>query len=59
MALVIKSLPANAGDLREVGSFPGLGIHTPAFLPGVSHGQRSLMGYSPWGRKVSDRTEVT
>ena len=24
---------------------------TPVFLPGESHGQRSLMGYSPWGRK--------
>ena len=24
---------------------------TPAFLPGESHGQRSLAGYSPWGRK--------
>ena len=28
---------------------------TPAFLPGQSHGQRSLRGYSPWGRKESDR----
>ena len=26
-------------------------------LPGESHGQRSLVGYSPWGRKESDRTE--
>ena len=25
---------------------------TPAFLPGESHGQRSLVGYSPWGRRV-------
>ena len=24
---------------------------TPVFLPGESHGQRSLVGYSPWGRK--------
>ena len=23
----------------------------PVFLPGKSHGQRSLVGYSPWGRK--------
>ena len=29
---------------------------TPGFLPGESHGQRSLAGYSPWGRKVSDTT---
>ena len=27
---------------------------TPVFLPGTSHGQRSLAGYSPWGHKESD-----
>jgi len=30
----------------------------PVFLPGESHGQRSLVGYSPWGRKELDMTEV-
>ena len=30
---------------------------TPVFWPGESHGQRSLVGYSPWGRKESDTTE--
>ena len=30
---------------------------TPVFLPGESHEQRSLAGYSPWGRKESDPTE--
>ena len=30
---------------------------TPVFLPGKSHGQRSLVGYSPWGRKELDMTE--
>ena len=30
---------------------------TPVFFPGKSHGQRSLAGYSPWGRKESDTTE--
>ena len=30
---------------------------TPVFLPGESHGQRSLVGYSPWGCKESDTTE--
>ena len=30
---------------------------TPVFLPGESHGQRSLAGYSPWGRKELDMTE--
>ena len=27
---------------------------TSVFLPGDSHGQKSLMGYSPWGRKELD-----
>ena len=30
---------------------------SPLFLPGKSHGQRSLVGYSPWGHKESDTTE--
>ena len=30
---------------------------TPGLLPGESHGWRSLVGYSPWGRKESDTTE--
>ena len=30
---------------------------TPVFLSGESHGQRSLAGYSPWGRKELDMTE--
>ena len=30
---------------------------TPVFLPGESHGQRSLAGYSPWGHKEPDTTE--
>ena len=29
----------------------------PVFLPGESHGQRSLTDYSPWGHKESDTTE--
>ena len=32
---------------------------TPVFLPGESHGQRSLVGYNPWGCQESDMTEVT
>ena len=31
---------------------------TPVFLPGEFNGQRSLMGYSPWGRKELDMTEA-
>ena len=30
---------------------------TPVFLPGEFYGQRSLAGYSPWGRKESDTTD--
>ena len=30
---------------------------TPVFLPGKSHGRRSLVGYSPWGHKESDTTQ--
>ena len=50
----------NAGDLS---SFPALGIvlgeghDNPVFLPGEFHGQRSLLGYSPWGGNEWDRTE--
>ena len=58
--LVLKNPPANAGD---VGSIPGWGRSpegqwqpTPVFLPGTSHGQRSLEGYSPWSHKESDTT---
>ena len=32
---------------------------TLVFLPGESHGQRSLVNYSPRGHKESDTTEVT
>ena len=32
---------------------------TPIFLPGTFCGQRSLVGYSPWGSKQSDTTEQT
>ena len=67
MELMVKNLPANAGDLRDVGSIPGVGKipwrrawqPTPVFLLGESHGQRSLAGYSPWGCKELDTTEKT
>ena len=49
MVLVVKKLPAKAGDDRDTGSIPGLGRslgegHEPTlvFLHGKSHGQRSL-----------------
>ena len=39
-------------DPLEEGMLP-----TPLFLPGEFHGQRSLVGYSPWGHKESAMTE--
>ena len=52
----------NAGDARDaswVGKIPWRRgwQPTPVFLPGEFHGQRSLAGSSPWGRKESDATE--
>ena len=41
-------------DLLEKGM-----VSTPVFLPGKSPGQRSLVGYGPWGCRGSDMTEVT
>ena len=43
----------DAGSVLGLGRSPGEGKWqpTPVFLPGKSHGQRSLEGYSPWGRK--------
>ena len=37
----------------------GNGNPLPVFLSGESHGQGSLVGYSPWGCKELDMTEVT
>ena len=34
-------------------------LPTPVFLPGESRGQRSLVGYSPWGHRESDTTEAS
>ena len=55
-----------AGDVRDVCLIPVSGRlpcrrkwqPTPVSLPGKSHGQRSLAGYSPWGGTESDTTEV-
>ena len=53
VALVVKNPPANAGDIRDAGSIPGLGRFpgeghgnpTPVILPGELHGQGSLVSY--------------
>ena len=58
-----KDSACNAGDpgsIPGLGSFPGKGngwLPMPIFLPEEFHGQRSLVGYSPWGHKESDTTE--
>ena len=54
-------MPANAGDIRDMGSIPGSerspgGGHG---LPGESHGQRRLVDYGPQGRTESDMIEAT
>ena len=55
LVLVIKNPPANIRDIRDMGSTPGSrkspggghGNPFTVFVPGESHGQRSLVGYSP------------
>ena len=61
MFLVLKNLPANAGDDLWVRKTPWRKAWqpTPGFLHGESHGQSSLEGYSPWSHRESDMTEVT
>ena len=63
---MVKNAPANAGDLRDMGCIPGSG-RSPGGGHGNPlqysclkkfHGQRSLVGYSPWGHKESDMTEL-
>jgi len=59
-----KEPTCNAGDIRHgldlrVGKIPWRRAWQIVFLPGESQGQRSLVGYSPWGHKESDTTEAT
>ena len=62
---MVKNPPANAGELRDMGSIPGLGKIWRrewklilVFLPRESHGQRNLVDYRSWGCKEVDITEV-
>ena len=53
---MVKNLPVmQETRLRSLGQEDplekGTWLPTPVFLPGKSHGQRSLAGYNPWGRK--------
>ena len=58
-----KESTCHAGDTGDVGSVPGwedaLEQSTLVFLPGESHGRRSLAGYSPQDCKESGTTEAT
>ena len=67
VALVVKNPLGSSGAIRDVGSIPRWGRS-----PGRGHGnplqysclenphrQRSLVSYSPWGRKELDTTEAT
>ena len=61
---MVKNLPVTAGDIRDIRSLgwedaleEGM-TTTPIFFPAASHGQRSLVGYSPWGRTESDMAEA-
>ena len=59
MAQTVKNLPAKQIQFlgqEDIGS-EGQWQPTPVFLPGESPGQRSLVGYSPWGHKKLDTTE--
>ena len=56
-----KESTCNTGDLFDpwVRKIPWRRewLPTPVFMPGKSHGQRSLAGYRPWGHKELDMTE--
>ena len=64
MALVVKNLSARARDVRDAGLIPGLErlerLKNPLQDSCLEnpHGQRSLAGYSPWGGRELDMTEV-
>ena len=60
--LIVQYLACSAGDpgsIPGLGRCPGEGNSTPLQYSCLekSHGQRSLAGYSPWGRRESDTTE--
>ena len=55
-----KKKGKNPNDRQLVNGYTKYGLQwhpTPVLLPGTSHGRRSLVGCSPWGREESDMTE--
>ena len=68
LVLVIKNSAVNAGDIRNMGPIPVSGGSlgrkrawqpTPIFLPEKFHRQRSLVGYSPWGKEADTAGQHT
>ena len=61
MAQIVESLPTvqetRVQSLSQKDPLEKEMAPTPEFLPGESHGQSSLVGYSPWDREESDTTE--
>ena len=62
VAKTVKNLPPmQETQVRSLGQEDPLEKEkmqpTPVFLLGKSHGQRSLVGYNPWGRKEPDMTD--
>ena len=64
MAQTVKNLPAKQetwvqedSDLGQEDSLEKEWLPTPVFLPGECRGQRSLVGYDPWGHKELDTIE--
>ena len=60
---VVKNLPANTGNMRDVRSFPGQKVTleeematSSSVLAWKPHGQKNLVGYSPWGPRGWDKT---
>ena len=61
---MVKNPPANAGDKRHRFSpwedpLEEEWQPAPVLLPGESHGQRSLAGYSPWQATVTESWRAT
>ena len=66
VVLVVKNVPANAGDIRDPGSIPGSGRPgegngNPLQHPCLEHplDRGAWWGYSPWGCTELDKTEAT
>ena len=61
---MVKNSPAHAGDMGSIHPqvrkilWKRAWQPTPVFLPRKFHGERNLVGYSPWSRKESDTIEL-